>query len=367
MLLMKQNVALEMADEVRAMASHALSQGVAVPGWVFEILARVDDGIEVSKPEGGGAGSAVTVRDIHRAHSELTRLVAPFTPDLIVMLQMESNVPRFMKAIGQVRISRMFVLIVIASLVVFFTVSVSPYVNDPKFGDIFEASGWPLFVNEVFYLSSASVGASFASLFRLDRELCQGIFLPKDQSSYWVQYTLGVVAGLLLSTVLHVHSVAPQDDAAHTSMQFSGAALALMGGFSSSVVQRLIQRLIEALETILRGAADHEVRAREEAHKLRMEEQLAKDRMRTTLLLVDMQRQLGAGQDPEALRARLDDISQSVLTSGVPSLDAQDDERPSRASRERRVLPPSRVSSSSSSSSSQRRSKKLRSRDAGSE
>lgn len=115
-----------------------------------------------------------------------------------------------------------------------------------------------------------------------------------------------------------------------------------MGGFSSSFVQRLIQRLIEALETILRGAADQELRARDEAHKVRLEEQLAKDRVRASLLLADMQRQLGAGQDPEALRARLEEISQSVLTSGLPAVDEPIEARPARAPKRPREVPSSR-------------------------
>lgn len=324
--LTNQKLALETANEARAMASHALSGGRPVPGWVLETIARADEGVAPHVPveEGGGERQGTTVRDIYRAHAELSRLIAPFTPDLIVLLEMEAKVSGFAKALGQIRITRIFVVIVILSVCTFLGISVSSYINDPLQGNIFEAWGFPLFVNEMFFLSAAAVGASFSNLFRLDRELSHGSFLPKDQSSYWVQFTLGIVAGLLLSTLLNVSSVAPKDDAAQTSMQFRGAALALVGGFSSSVVQRIIQRLIESMEAILRGGAEQEVRGRQAAHKMRLEEALAKDRMNTTLLLVEMQRKLGAGTDPESLRAQIDEASQSALTSGIPAPDPFD-------------------------------------------
>lgn len=56
MSLKNQSVAVEMAVEARAMASYALSNGIAVPGWVLETLARVDDGIETPEAGGGDAG-----------------------------------------------------------------------------------------------------------------------------------------------------------------------------------------------------------------------------------------------------------------------------------------------------------------------
>lgn len=305
MLLSMQKLTAEITEEVRAMASHALSAGKPVPGWVLETAAQAEGG--------AGAAAEVSTPDLQKAHAELSRLVAPFTPDLIILLEMEAEASGFERALGQVRIARVFMAILGASLALFLALSVSPYLNDPKYGDIFTSSGWPLFANELFFLATAAVGASFSNLFQLNRELTRGTFTPKNQSSYWVQFTLGVVAGLLLSTLLNVNTIAPTDDVGSTQLHLRAAALALVGGFSSSVVQRVIQRLIDALESILRGSPEQDIEAREQAGRQQLEEMLAKDRTRAALLLVDVQRRLAAGESPEALDALLDRASQAIL------------------------------------------------------
>jgi hypothetical protein len=307
-------ITLEMVHEVRAMTSHALAVGIAVPGWVLDTVVQAESAA-VDHAEDAVAETEPTAPDLYKAHAELTKLVAPFTPDLIIMLEMDLNASSAARALGQVRIARYFMIILLASIGIFLAVSVSPYLNDPRHGDIFTSSGWPLFINELFFITTAAVGASFSNLFQINRELTRGTFVPKNQSSYWVQFTLGLVAGLLLSTLLNVNSVAPAADAAASKVHFRAAALALIGGFSSTVVQRIIQRLIDALESVLRGSSDLEIEAREKANRQDLDEQLAKDRMRTALLLVEVQRRLAAGESPEAVRALLDQASQAVLSN----------------------------------------------------
>jgi len=213
------------------------------------------------------------------------------------------------------RIERCFVLTALASISVFIALSLSHYLKDPMYGDFFTSSGFPLLINEFFFISSAAVGASFSNLFQIDRELMAGTFIPKNQSSYWVQFILGIVAGLLLSTILNVQSVTPTTGKSVGRVSFEAATLALMGGFSSSIVQRIVQRIIEALESVLRGSAEQEVQARERANRLRLEETLAKNRMRTTLMLVDMQRRLAGGESPETLLARVEQASRSIFSN----------------------------------------------------
>ena len=44
--------------------------------------------------------------DISRVHAELAKLVEPSTPDLIVMLEIESKVSPLVRAMGRIRIER---------------------------------------------------------------------------------------------------------------------------------------------------------------------------------------------------------------------------------------------------------------------
>jgi hypothetical protein len=306
-----ESIALEMLNEARAMAMHTLRGGIAVPARILELVAQAG-ALSERRDQTAVEGA---MPDISRAHGELARLIEPFTPDLIVMLELESKVSPLVRAMGRTRIERSFVLTALASISVFIALSLSHYLKDPMYGDFFTSSGFPLLINEFFFISSAAVGASFSNLFQIDRELTAGTFTPKNQSSYWVQFILGIVAGLLLSTILNVQSVTPTTAKSVGRINFEAATLALMGGFSSSIVQRIVQRIIEALESLLRGSAEQEVQARERASRLRLEETLAKNRMRTTLMLVDMQRRLAGGESPETLLARVEQASRSIISN----------------------------------------------------
>ena len=306
-----ETIAQEMLNEARAMAVHALRGGIAVPGRILELVAQAG-ALSERRDQAAVEGA---MPDISRAHGELARLIEPFTPDLIVMLEIESRVSPLVRAMGRTRIERSFVLTALASISVFVALSLSDYLKDPMYGDFFTSSGFPLLINEFFFLSSAAVGASFSNLFQIDRELMAGTFIPKNQSSYWVQFILGIVAGLLLSTILNVQSVAPTTAKGVGRVSFEAATFALMGGFSSSIVQRIVQRIIEALESVLRGSAEQEVQARERANRLHLEDALAKNRMRTTLMLVDMQRRLAGGESPETLLARVEQASRSIISN----------------------------------------------------
>jgi hypothetical protein len=299
MAMAKESLTSEMLSQAAAMASHALRAGIAVPGWALEAIAAAE------------AGGTAPDRDLIRAHGELARRVAPMKPDLIVALDHEASSSRFQTAIGPLHIARTFLVMVVTSSILFLVLSLSPYLKDPKYASIFTSSGWPLLVNELFFLAAAAVGASFSNLFEINREIAAGTFSSANRSAYWVRFILGVVAGLLLSTVLRIGAIAPSNGSTH--MHFQGAALALMGGFSSSVVQRIVQRLIEALESLLQTSADLEVKAREAQHRQELDELLSKERMRTALMLADVRRRIAAGEDPKELTAVVGQASKDML------------------------------------------------------
>src|SRR5262249_16263087 len=145
------------------------------------------------------------------------------------------------QATGQLPIVRSFMLAAVFSVVAFVGVSLSSEINDPSRGDFFTSWGIPLLVNEAFYLSAAAIPASFSARFPVSRAIGPGPFVPSLGFTYWVHFVLGLVSGFLMATVLNINSIAPADKGAPTRLVFSGALLALLGGFSASVVQRVIQ------------------------------------------------------------------------------------------------------------------------------
>ena len=311
MSAIREKLVAQMHAEARAMASYALGHGSAVPAWVLETITRAES------RDPAPAGAATLLRDLARAHNVLATMIRPARPDLALMLYCDSDAARMKQTLGQARITRSFMLAALISMAVFLACSLSPYLNNPQHGSIFESEGWPLFINELFFISSAALGSAFSNLFQVNQAITTGAFVARNESSYWVRFMLGIVAGLLLSTVLNFN-VSTEGDVALTRATFSGAALALLGGFSSSVVQKVIQRMIEMLETVLRGGAEQQLQMREQMGKLKLEENLMKERMRAALALNDLQRRLAAGGSPEAVLALLDQATKAALHEGQP-------------------------------------------------
>ncbi|MGK3965422.1 hypothetical protein WMF38_14750 [Sorangium sp. So ce118] len=305
------------------MSSYALSSGRPVPGWVMETLVWADEGgpppaQDAEAPPADEPAAPVQdmlVRQVTRAHVDLAKRIAPMTPDLVILLEAESKVSRVERLLGTTRISRSFMVIAIFSLATFIAATLSEDINQPANGDIIKSSGFPLLVSEIFFLSAAAVGASFAGLFKIDRDLTDGTFSPKRQSSYWVQLVLGLVAGLLLATLLNVNAVAASDEQAFARTQFSSAGLALLGGFSSSAVQRVLQRLIETLEAIVRGSGEQELAAREQASKQKIEQIMATERVRLSATLTDLQRRLATGESSASVQRLLDRLNRQGAES----------------------------------------------------
>jgi len=73
----------------------------------------------------------------------------------------------------------------------------------PTTANILSMSGVPSLLNSLFLLCAASVRAAFSGLFRINLYIAT-TYDPKHDASYWVQYGLGVIAGVLLATMIPV-------------------------------------------------------------------------------------------------------------------------------------------------------------------
>lgn len=101
------------------------------------------------------------------------------------------------------------------SMAAFIALSITPYANealtvqsDPKM---------MLLVSELFWLSAAAMGASFAMLLG-----------HRDERSYWVRFVVGVMAGFILVALLPVSGLAGIAELPRPTIAFLGAFLASM-------------------------------------------------------------------------------------------------------------------------------------------
>jgi hypothetical protein len=297
------------------MASYALASGLRVPTSVLqslEALGSADSagqglaGLAASTAGNGDvAASAENVRRLVQAHDQLAQIVAPATPRTLLLLQSEARHASFWSFLGPVRLIRQMVVVGTISLLVFVFTALSPEVNTTS-GDIFRSSGISLLVNEVFLLAAAGVGAAFAALFSANRYISNGTYDPKYESSYWIRFILGLIAGMVLAVLVPVDA---------GSKSFTRPLLALLGGFSASVVYRILQRLVDTLESLVQGDSRDIAAAREHVLRAQVEEQRMQERLRLSSSLLDLREKLvsEAGVS-DATKARL----ASLITDLAP-------------------------------------------------
>jgi len=234
----------QLVREATAMASYALASGKQLPVAVVQILQTSQ--IAMEPANGTAAMGTVDVGALSWAHGELTRLVAPAAPRAVLLLAEQpghSNGGGW-SIFGPIRLVRYFLALALISVIGLLLLGATTQVTLSA-ANIFSLTGLPSLLNSLFLLCAASVGAAFSGLFRINLYIAATTYDPKHDASYWVQYGLGVIAGVLLATLIPVTEA--------TGSAFTRPVLALLGGFSASLIYRLMDRLSRSIESMVTG------------------------------------------------------------------------------------------------------------------
>lgn len=207
------------------------------------------------------------------------------------------------RALGPVRLVRHLMVLAMVFGVAFVAVSLSPDVTHTS-GDIFESSGVPLLLNEVFFPSAAAMGAAFAGLFLVSRYVANGTYDPTYESTYWLRFVLGLISGMVLASLIPV---------SENSSTFSRPLLALLGGFSASVVYRILSRLVETLETLVAGDQKAAADVQTQAARVEADQQQGQSRMQLAGSVLRLREQAGNGVTQDELKAGLTGILKELL------------------------------------------------------
>jgi hypothetical protein len=200
---------------------------------------------------------------------------------------------------------------------VFILSSLSPHINIITMRlDIYRMDELLLLHVLVFLMSAAGIGATFQALFTAHSSIANGTYDPRYESSFWTQISLGVIAGLVLSQIIplgpeNLKSIVSLDAAqmnellkalmtseflnllppkdlggasaeavradlkaitdsigAPSSNIISKPVLALVGGFSATLVYTVMQRLVTTLESLFKA---HAAETRAEREKMVVE------------------------------------------------------------------------------------------------
>lgn len=318
--------------ECEAMAKYALASGMKIPGSLLQSLdALTPQNSPLKQESTPGKGNAIETRNrsldretgtagfknadvkqLALIHSRLAQIVAPATPRAILLLATESTRKGVRHFLGPVPLVRGLMLTTILCLILFIATSLSPLVDQNSVsGDVLQTSGLPLLLNLLFFVFAAGLGASFAALFQVNQYIANGTYDPKYASSYWIRLALGIIAGLILAVLVPIDMEGSREAIAKPT-------LAMLGGFSSAVVYRILNRLVETLESLVRGETRAIEAAQEQLARARVTEQLVQSRMELAANLISLQQQLSDGASPGDLKDRVARMLDDLMPLELP-------------------------------------------------
>jgi hypothetical protein len=298
----------QLLSECLVMLRFALSSGMELPKPILDVLDVMDRQPDLS-PE---------LPALATIYGQLLQLTAPATPRGLRMMQDDERDHRHLHTLGPVPSIRYLMMVAIIFSLLFFGISLMPEINRTTLApDIYDMYGVKLFWVLTFLLSASGLGATFGALFEAYQYVAEGRYDTKYDSLYWTRIGLGLVSGLMLAELL------PQ----RGGELLERPLLALLGGFSASVVHRVLQRLVEVLEGVFAPPRAADPAADERAIRVRVAELQGSQRGALTRSFDSLLDDVAAGGSVAEARKTL----VRLLSDNVSSLGA----RGAGASRER--------------------------------
>ena len=153
--------------------------------------------------------------------------------------------------------------------------------------------------------------ASFAVLFEVNQYTLKAAFDPSYEPFYWTRFTLGLIAGVLLAEMV------PEDPGKPLYHGVAKPTLALLGGFSASVVYRILVRLRNTLEAFILPGPGANDDFTPQGRTLRGEQPdtWAQDRLKVVTRLIALQKRLESGANPEQLKREMDHLVAELMVA----------------------------------------------------
>lgn len=239
-------------QESEAMATHILGRGYELPTGTLQLLAdaRSDTGLPL--------------HTLQAMHAQLRDVIAPATPRTIAAME-RSREGRF-GWLGSVDIARHMMKVSLVFLFMMLGFGLTHQVNTASLArGILDSEGIPLALNLMFLLSASGLGAAFATLHRAQSFINKDAYDSRYDSAYWMQLVLGLTAGLIMAEMIPI-------DWRQVDSGLGKPTVALLGGFSASMVHRVLNRLVETIESLFNGGKLEGVR-----EKIRYQQAVARE------------------------------------------------------------------------------------------
>lgn len=181
-------------------------------------------------------------------------------------------------------------------------------------GDILTSGGIPLLLNLLFFLSAAGLGASFSALYKANTYIANGTFDPTYHSSYWIRFFLGLIAGLMLSVLISKDAF--KGGAGVVTLFDPGIIhplLAMLGGFSADLLHTVLNRLVEAVESLFRGSTKSVIAYQLQEEKSRLTNAQVQQQSKLAIELLQLQQTMGDAENSDELKVNINKMLNDLL------------------------------------------------------
>lgn len=136
---------------------------------------------------------------------------------------------------------------------------------------------------QLYLLSASGLGAIFAILYPLTTAVSAGTYDENDNARYVVHVVVGLISGTILGQLLPIDSVGALGD-------LTRPTLALLGGFSASLVYKILTQLVRAVENVFSDSETSAATAA--AAAANAEAMISRERQTLARELIELRRQL---------------------------------------------------------------------------
>lgn len=327
--------------ECETMVRYAQAQGKTIPSHILKQLSDLNAiAHELNQDIKTGNTDQLDPRSLNMAligdlHRELAVVIAPATPATVLLMETNKRKGLF-GLLGPVPLVRRLNIITMLCLLTFLGLFFAKEVDSISInGDILSYEGMAFVYNELVILCMAALGASFYALFEVYKYITKNSYDPKYDSIYWIRFVLGIVSGVILAQFIFVspeilgEDVSDVADNVTKSRELGGfmtykPLLAFLGGFSARVVHKILNSMVEAIETFISGSARDMVATREQAAKVKMQQTIdglkqknaqieSVERMKSTMKLMQLKEELNHGANADDVAFRLNQIMNEFM------------------------------------------------------
>ncbi|MEI6334528.1 MAG: hypothetical protein WCS87_08220 [Methylococcaceae bacterium] len=299
--------------ESKSMAGYAMAKGMLVPATAIKNI-EAFEGLgftEESESDFLKTQRKIDITALVETHDLLARLIEPALPLTILFLNRELATGSWLKFLGAVPLVRQLMASALIFLFIFVALMSSPLINlESLAADVLSADGIEQGARLIFYIGSAGLGASFAGLYKANHYISNGTFDPSYQSSYWIRFMLGLIAGLLLAILI-------SEDSIETGKVLSKGVirplLAILGGFSADLLYTFLNRTLEMFKSLFLNGTQNILDAKAIEAKAKLASLEIDGRNQLAQSLIKMQQQIGTDASPEEIKQRIHDVLQDLM------------------------------------------------------